>query len=51
MYTKHVTDMLLDKPSYELSSKQKKNEIKKKKLEKGVETETKYVNEKRHSNR
>ena len=31
MYTKHVTDMLLDKPSYELSSKQKKNEIKKKK--------------------
>ena len=26
MYTKHVTDMLFDKPSYELSSKQKKNE-------------------------
>ena len=30
MYTKHVTDMLLDKPSYELSSKQKKIKLRKK---------------------
>ena len=58
MYTKHVKDMFLNKPSYELSNKQRKIEIKQKKLKKGVERKRKrkkkeknYINEKRYSNR
>ena len=33
MYKKHVKDKVLNKPSYKLSSKQKKIKIKKKKQE------------------
>ena len=47
MYTKHVKDMFLNKPSYELSNKQRKLEIKQKKLKKELREKEKQKKRKK----